>query len=293
MRFFVHFVWVFLETSTHFSGIGNDFGLDAQRLTLESTWWSHVKSSEINQKSFGFFTGIQKWVLKMWWWWRSFWFSWEILMTFSSTWVIPCQGGFFQFLISSRKCYCSIWDWAYVFFTTFRRYHLFRMSLFSMVSHASISLSSSRTTISMSPFQIHPVHKTKSRNILGSTFFPNWWIRDWSFVEIGWYSFKEPNWRIGPWNGSLTLVFFGLLTSTSDWPSRRTPGRTPFHPRALFCFLPCASFVGPSASRRHLFSDHDNGRLRSGTVSVTLTLAWLFLESFPSLGVTTGRWPSR
>ena len=33
---------------------------------------------------------------------------------------------------------------------------------------------------------------------------------------------------------------------------------------AFFCFLPRASFVGPFASRRHLFSDHDNGRLRSG-----------------------------
>ena len=57
--------WVFLETSIHFSGMVNDSALDAQSLTLESTWWSHVKSSEINQKSFGFFTGIQKWVLKM------------------------------------------------------------------------------------------------------------------------------------------------------------------------------------------------------------------------------------
>ena len=42
-----------------------------------------------------------------------------------------------------------------------------------------------------------------------------------SFLKIGWYSTKEPNGRIGPWNGSLTLVFFGLLTSTKDWPSRR------------------------------------------------------------------------
>ena len=192
-----------------------------------------------------FFTGIQKWVLKMWWWWRSFWFSWEILMTFSSNWVIPCQGGFFQFLISSRKCYCSIWDWAYVFFTTFRRYHLFRMSLFSTVSDASISLSSSRTTISMSPFQIHPEYKTKSRNILGSTFFPNWWIRDWSFVEIGWYWFKEPKWK----DWSLKWFFNACVLRTSRQHTRLVieahPGANTFPPTGAFLLFAECVFRGP------------------------------------------------
>ena len=51
---FLHFGWVSLETSIYFSGIENDSTLDAQNLTLESTWWPHMKSFEINQKSFRF-----------------------------------------------------------------------------------------------------------------------------------------------------------------------------------------------------------------------------------------------
>ena len=47
---FLHNVWVSMETSIHFSGIGNDSTLDIQSLTLETTWWPHMKSPEINQK---------------------------------------------------------------------------------------------------------------------------------------------------------------------------------------------------------------------------------------------------
>ena len=51
-------------------------------------------------------------------------------MTFSSNWVIPCQDGFFQFLISSRNFYCSISVWEYVFSPSFRRYFLLRIESF-------------------------------------------------------------------------------------------------------------------------------------------------------------------
>ena len=37
----------------------------------------------------------------------------------------------------------------------------------------------------MSPFQIHPAYKAYPRNNPGKTFFPNWWILDWSVAEIG------------------------------------------------------------------------------------------------------------
>ena len=39
----------------------------------------------------------------------------EISFTFSSNWVIPYRGGCSQFLISSRKCDSSIFDWKYEF----------------------------------------------------------------------------------------------------------------------------------------------------------------------------------
>ena len=51
-------------------------------------------------------------------------------MTFSSNWGIPCQDGFFQFLISSRNFYCSISVWEYVFSPSFRRYFLLRIESF-------------------------------------------------------------------------------------------------------------------------------------------------------------------
>ena len=37
----------------------------------------------------------------------------------------------------------------------------------------------------MSPFQIHPAYKACPRNNPSKTFFPNLWIPDWSFAEIG------------------------------------------------------------------------------------------------------------
>ena len=52
----------------------------------------------------------------------------------------------------------------------------------------------------MSPFQFPP-YKAYPRNNPGKTFFPNWWILDWSFAEIGWYSTSEPNGMTGPLNG--------------------------------------------------------------------------------------------
>ena len=46
------------------------------------------------------FTGIRKWVLRLWK--RPFWFSKKVNFTFSLNWTIPYRGGCSQFLISSR-----------------------------------------------------------------------------------------------------------------------------------------------------------------------------------------------
>ena len=56
---------------------------------------------------------------------------------------------------------------------------------------------SSTSATNMSPFQIPPAYKAYPRNNPGKTFFPTWWILDWSFAVIGWYSTNEPNGIIG------------------------------------------------------------------------------------------------
>ena len=45
------FVWIVLDTSMYFSGIGNHSSLGEYSLTLGSTWW-RVKFPEMDQKSF-------------------------------------------------------------------------------------------------------------------------------------------------------------------------------------------------------------------------------------------------
>ena len=45
-------VWVVLDTSMYFSGIGNDSSLGEWSLTLGSTWWRYMKFPDMDQKSF-------------------------------------------------------------------------------------------------------------------------------------------------------------------------------------------------------------------------------------------------
>ena len=61
------------------------------------------------------------------------------------------------------------------------------------------NITSSMSATSTSPFQILPSYRAYPRNNPGKTFFPNWWILDWSF--IGWHSTNEPNGMVGPSNG--------------------------------------------------------------------------------------------
>ena len=62
---------------------------------------------------------------------------------------------------------------------------------------------------------------------------------------------------------------------------RRTPGRTPFHPRQTF-FWWKSLFLGPIRFPQHLFSVHDHGRQRSGRGPQPLTC--------PYVGLTV-HWP--
>ena len=72
------------------------------------------------------------------------------------------------------------------------------------------------------PFQIPPAYNAFPRNNPGKTFFPNWWIRDWSFAVIGWYSTNEPNGMISPVNDYPTCFSYDVYPSDNrSWTFRK------------------------------------------------------------------------
>ena len=123
------------------------------------------------------FTDTLKWGMK--WWKRPFWFSKKIYVTFSSNWTFPYQSGCSQVLISSKgfdwtffdrkNKFSFFWEilpplhWVF-FWADFRSVHRFQLL---NVCNLYVTLPTS-----------HRVQSVK-------TFFPNWWILDWSFAEIG------------------------------------------------------------------------------------------------------------
>ena len=132
-------------------------------------------------------------------WWRPVWFSKKVFLNFSSFWVVPYQGGCSQNLISFRYLNVSICDWEYNFVHQFLGVITsFALGLLVWISDASIISNSSMSATIMSPFQTPSAYNTYPRNILGNTFFPNWWSLDGSFAEMWWYSTNEPNGVIGP-----------------------------------------------------------------------------------------------
>ena len=89
---------------------------------------------------------------------------------------------------------------------------------------------------------------------------------------------RSEEWPLSWWESlriERTLVFFGLLTGSPDLLSRRTPGRTPFHPCA-HCWPRDCALHGPIRFPQHLFSVHDHGRQRSdrGPQHPFLPLRW-------------------
>ena len=133
-----------LVTSIYFSGIGNDYFLGVYSFTHGSMRRWCLKSPEMDQKIISCFTGIRIRVFKMRCWWRPFRFIWKIFTTFSLNRLIPYP---------IRLCY-FICDWEFAHFTILRWDHLSRIELSAGISDASISSSSSRSTTSVSPFQI-------------------------------------------------------------------------------------------------------------------------------------------
>ena len=129
------------------------------------------------------FTGIRKWVVR--WWNRPFWFSKKINVTLSLNWSRPYQGGCCQILISSKKFYSSICDWKICF-----QFHREISPLLHWVFSSRFQMRPSfpfpqcvQPARHLSKFP--PAYNAYPRNNPGKTFFPNWWILDWSFAVIG------------------------------------------------------------------------------------------------------------
>ena len=104
------------------------------------------------------------------------------------------------------------------------------------------------------PSRFHPRFRAYPRNNPGKTFFPNWWIIDWSFAVIGWYSTNEPNWIICPLNGSFNHLGMVFSPQTSDlecFEDRYSiPWNLPtiFHPDLTATKLQCTFFHSANCS---------------------------------------------
>ena len=150
-----------LVTSKYLSGIGNDSLLGVWKF---HSWFNVTAEYEVSRnwpEIISCFTGIRKWVLKMWWKWRPFCFSMEIRVIFSSNGVIPYEGGCSQYLVSSKKVLLFHLRLGTLNFHHFEAFITsFALSLLARIPDASISSSSSRSKTSMSPFQILPAYNT-------------------------------------------------------------------------------------------------------------------------------------
>ena len=184
----------------YFSGIGNDSSLGRIKFDSGFNVMAVHEVSWHGPKVIYRFTGIRKWVLR-WWRQRPFWFSKKIYVTFSSNSTFPYQGGCVQFLISSRKFDSSICDWKNKLSCFFVKYHLFRIESYRVDFWCVHRLQLLKVCNQYVTLPIPPAYDAYPRNNSGKTFFPNWWILDWSFAVIGWYSTSEPNGIIGPLNG--------------------------------------------------------------------------------------------
>ena len=125
------------------------------------------------------FTGIRKRVLRLWK--RPFWFSKKVNVAFSSNWVVPYQGGCSQVLISSKKfwfvhlrlekrIFHLLWEIflpSHWIFLTVDFWCVHRFQLLKVCTQYDTLPNS-------------PAYRAYPRN----TFFPNWWILDWSFAEM-------------------------------------------------------------------------------------------------------------
>ena len=209
---------VALATSKYHSGVRNDCSLGTWSLTLGSTWWQK-KNLKSTRNHFALHLHPEM-VL---WWWRPVWFSSKMfLLSFPRSgwsrikvdvlrvWSPPES---FTFLRLGTQNVHHFWAWSLLWHWVFQRGFLMRSSFPTPQCLGPICLSL---------FQIPPAYKAYPKNIPGRTFLPNWWILDWSFVEIGSYSTIEPNGTTGPLKGFPKRLSYGVFPSDKrSWTFRR------------------------------------------------------------------------
>ena len=124
-----------------------------------------------------------EWVVRSWK--TPFWFSKKVNITLSLKWSMPYQSGCSQVLISSRGFDSSICDWNNKF-SLFGKYHLFRIESFR-VGFRCVHRFQLLNVYHQYVILPNPSPRTKriQGNNPGKTFFPNWWILDWSVAEFG------------------------------------------------------------------------------------------------------------
>ena len=79
----------------------------------------------------------------------------------------------------------SICDRKYEFSFFLRKYHLFRIESFWVDFRCVHRLQLLKVCDQYVTLPNSPAYNAYPRNNPGETFFPNWWILDWSFAEIG------------------------------------------------------------------------------------------------------------
>ena len=133
----------------------------------------------------------------------------------ASEWILWIRSLFLTILLY------HLWKWEFEFASLSDQY-LFRVDS-SRINFWCIQFSkSSRSALRIFPFQIPPATYSGLRKIPGNTFSPNWSILDWSFGEIGWYSFSAPTGIIGPLNDSPNRLSNGVFPSPRrSWTSCR------------------------------------------------------------------------
>ena len=137
----------------------------------DGTWsfltWTRNRSSIHRQP---------EWVMK-WWKWRPL-FSKRINATFSSNWKFPYLSGSSQFLISSRQCDSSIFDWKNEFSISLgKNYFLciesFRVDFWCVHRFQLLKVCNQYVT-----FQSHYAYNEYPRNNPSKILSPNRWILD-------------------------------------------------------------------------------------------------------------------
>ena len=132
------------------------------------------------------------------------------------------QRGYSEFAVSSWQFCCAICNLEYEFIIflsdqyflrvdSSRKFWCIQLFQIFQVSYSNISFPNSLRD-----------QLTPRKNYWKHFLLPNWWILDWSFVEVGWYSTIAPKGIICPPNGCPNRLSYGIFPSAKrSWTFRR------------------------------------------------------------------------